>query len=134
MTDVYDIDAERARRLESAGGEHVPVRLAGKTYNLPREIPWELGERVDELMAKSGAEGIREILTIVLADQAQEFPFGRLSPQDLAGVLDHYMNELGTSLGESQGSPTSSAPTATPSKRTSKPRTKSPSRASTKAR
>lgn len=131
---MYDIDAERARRLESVGGEHVPIKIAGTVYNLPREIPWELAERVEELRAKPGADGIREILVITLGDQAPSFPFGRLSGQDLAGVLNHYLTELGTSLGELQGSPTSSAPTATPSKRTSKPRTKSSSRTSTKAR
>lgn len=131
---MYDVNAERASRLEAVGGEHVPIKLNGVVYNLPREIPWELADRVDELRAEPGAEGIRQILTIALGDQAAEFPFGHLSGQDLAGVLNHYMAELGTSLGELQGSPTSSAPTATPSKRTSKPRSKSGSRTSTKAR
>lgn len=131
---TYDIDAERARRLEAVGGEHWPVKLGGKIYNLPREIPWELGERLDELQAKPGADGIRDILTILLGKQATSFPFSRLSPQDLAALLNSYMTEIGASLGESQGSSTSSAPTATPSKRTSKPRTKSASRTSTKAR
>jgi len=131
---TYDINAERARRLEAVGGEHWPMKLDGKIYKLPREIPWELGERMDELKASSGAEGIREILAIVLGDQAESFPFGRLSPQDLAALLDAYLTEIGANLGESQGSSTSSAPTATPSKRTSKPRTASRSRTSTKAR
>jgi hypothetical protein len=131
---MYDVNAERARRLEAAGGEHVPIKLDGTVYKLPREIPLELAERVEELKASSGADGIREILAIVLGEQAEEFPFSRLSAPDLAGVLNHYLAELGTSLGELQGSPTSSAPTATPSKRTSKPRTKSGSRTSTKAR
>lgn len=131
---MYDINAERARRLEAVGGEHWPVKLDGKTYNLPREIPMELAEKLNELKATDGAEGIREILRIILGDQAETFPFSRLSPQDLAALLDTYMTDIGASLGELQGSPDSSAPTATPSKRTSKRSTASRSRTSTKAR
>lgn len=130
---TYDIDAERARRLEAVGGEYWPVKFGGVIYNLPREIPLELADRLDELQAADGSEGIRDILRILLGDAADTFPFGRLSPQDLAALLDSYMTGIGASLGELQGSPDSSAPTATPSKRTSKPRTKSASRTSTKA-
>lgn len=129
---TYDINAERARRLEAVGGEHWPIKLDGKTWNLPREIPWELAEQIESLKAADGVEGLRQILTTLLGEQADGFPLSRLSPQDLAGLLDAYMTDIGAGLGESQGSPTSSAPTATPSKRTSKRPTASRSRTSTK--
>lgn len=132
---MYDVDAERRRRLEAAGGEHWPMKLGGKVYKLPREFPMELADEIEELKAAAGADGIRQILTICLGEeQAAEFPFGRLSAPDLTALLEAYMNGIGADLGELQGSPTSSAPTATPSKRTSKPRTKSTSRTSTKGR
>lgn len=128
----YNINAVRTARLEAIGGEHWPVELDGVTYRMPREIPWELAERIDELDAMDGADGIRAILTILL--EGQDFPLQRLSAQDLAELLSTYMKEVGANLGESVPSSSSSESTARPSKRTSKRSTASTSRASGKAR
>lgn len=129
---TYNINAVRAARLEAVGGEHWPVELDGTTYRLPREIPWELAERIDELDAMTGTEGIRAILAILT--EGQDFPLNRLSPQDLAELLSTYMQEVGANLGESETSSDSSKSTARRSKPTSKRSTASTSRASGKAR
>src|SRR6185503_9904319 len=103
---TYDINAQRANRLEAVGGEHWPFTLDGTTYNLPREIPWEIAERLDELEAADGADGLREIFKILLGDQ--DFPLKRLSAPDMAELLNAYMEEAGVTLGESEPSPSSS--------------------------
>lgn len=129
---AYNVNAARAARLEAVGGEHWPIELDGVTYLLPREIPWELAERIDELDAMSGAEGIRAILAILT--EGQDFPLRKLSGQDLAALLSTYLQEVGANLGESETSSDSSQSTARPSKPTSKRTTKSSSRTSGKAR
>lgn len=129
---TYDINHARAARLEAVGGEFWPVVLDGATYRLPREIPWELAEKIDALDAMSGTDGIRAILGILT--DGQDFPLQRLSAPDLAELLSAYMQEVGANLGESEPSPNSSESTARPSKPTSKRTTKSTSRTSGAAR
>lgn len=129
---TYDINARRAQRLEATGGEHWPIVLDGQTYNLPREIPWELIEKIDEIQAADSAEGLRAIFAVLL--HGQDFPLKRLSVPDMADLMDSYMQEAGITLGESGPSPSSSASTARPSKPTSKRSTGSRSRTSTAAR
>lgn len=134
---TYDVDAERARRAEAAGGTHWPFKFGGIEYQLPREVPFDIAAGLETLM--TGDEpaliamhnALRELLG---KQQAKQFPFGTLSLPDFEGIFEAYFSDLGTSPGESQGSPTSSAPTATPSKRISKRATASRSRTSTKAR
>lgn len=129
---TYDINAARAQRLEAVGGEHWHVDFDGVTYRMPREVPWELAEKLGTLDAMTGADGIRAILSILL--DGQDFPLKRLSAQDLAELLTAYMAEVGATLGESEPSSSSSKSTARPSKRTSKRSTASSSRSSTAAR
>ena len=133
---TYDVDAERARRAEAAGGTHWPFTFGGAEYQLPREVPLEIASDLEALT--TGKEpalfAMHKALKGLLGEQAATFQFKALSLPDFEGIFEAYFTAMGTSPGESQGSPTSSAPTATPSKRTSKPRTKSGSRTSTKAR
>lgn len=128
---IYDIDAERAARLEATGGEHWPLRLQGVDYRLPREVPFELAEKLDSLGTLTNADGIRAAFEVLL--EGQDFPFGKLSAQDLEGMLNAWMGGIGISLGESETSSGSSESTARPSKPTSKRTTKSTSRTSTAA-
>jgi hypothetical protein len=129
---TYSINAARAQRLEAVGGEHWPFELDGTVYRLPREIPWELAEKLEQLKAMDGPEGISAILAILLGDQ--DLPTARLSPQDMGELLSTYMDEVGATLGESGTSPDSSGSTARPSKPTSKRSTASTSKRSTAAR
>lgn len=134
---TYDIDAERARRAEAAGGTHWFFKLGGAEYQLPREIPFGIAGSLEELTSgdKPALFAMQAALKDLLGkEQAKRFPFETLSLPDFEGVFEAYFTELGTSPGELQGSPASSATTATPSKRTSKRSTASRSRTSTKAR
>jgi len=133
---TYDVDAERARRAEAAGGTHWPFTYGGTEYQLPREVPLEIAKDLEALTAgeEPALFAMQKALKGLLGKQAKQFPFETLSLPDFEGIFEAYFTELGTSPGESQGSPTSSAPTATPSKRTSKRATASRSRTSTKAR
>jgi hypothetical protein len=133
---TYNIDAERARRAEAAGGTHWPFEFGGTEYRLPREIPFGVAGSLEELSTgdKPALFAMQAALQDLLGEQAEHFPFKQLSLPDFEGVFEAYFTELGTSPGESQGSPASSATTATPSKQTSKRSTASRSRTSTKAR
>lgn len=133
---TYDVDAERARRAEAAGGTHWPFKYGGAEYQLPREVPFDIAADLETLMAgdEPALIAMHKALKGLLGKQAAKFPFGTLSLPDFEGIFEAYFTEVGSSPGESQGSSTSSATTATPSKRTSKPRTKSGSRTSTRAR
>jgi len=133
---TYDVDAERARRAEAAGGTHWSFTNGGIEYLLPREVPLEIASDLEALT--TGEEpalfAMHKALKGLLGEQAEQFPFQALSLPDFQGIFEAYFTAMGTSPGESQGSPTSSARTATPSKRTSKRATASRSRTSTKAR
>jgi hypothetical protein len=133
---TYDVDQERARRAEAAGGTHWSFKFGGAEYQLPREVPLEIAKDLEALTAgdQPALFAMHKALKGLLGKQAAKFPFETMSLPDFQGIFDAYFTEIGTSPGESQGSPASSAPTATPSKRTSKPHTKSASRTSTKAR
>lgn len=132
---TYDVDAERARRAEAAGGTDWSFTYGGTEYQLPREVPLEVAKDLESLTSGEPALfAMHKALKGLLGKQAAKFPFETLSLPDFQGIFEAFFTEIGTSPGESQGSSTSSARTATPSKRTSKPRTKSASRASTKAR
>lgn len=131
---TYDVDAERARRTEAAGGPDWKFKFGGKSWTLPREIPFEMIETVEGLGDTLTPDLIKVLFRQLLGKQVATFPFASLSVQDLLALFGAYQNEVSVSLGESEASPSSSESTATPSKPTSKPRTKSGSRTSTKAR
>lgn len=133
---TYDVDAERARRAEAAGGTHWFFTLGGTEYQLPREVPLEVATSLESLTAgeEPALFAMNKALRGLLGkEQSEHFPFETLSLPDFQGIFETYFTEVGTSPGESQGSPASSATTATPSKRTSKRSTASRSRTSTKA-
>lgn len=133
---TYDVDTERARRAEAAGGTHWDFTLGGETYLLPREIPYEIAEKLEALDGNSPTLIVmRTAMQDLLGkEQAKRFPFGPLSLPDYEGIFEAYFTAMGAGLGESRGSSASSATTATPSKRTSKRSTASRSRTSTPAR
>jgi len=134
MTDVYDVDAERARRTEAAGGPDWPFKFGGKKWTLPRELPFEMIEKVEGLGNTFTPEVVSVVFRQLLGKQVSTFPFGSMSVQDMLSLFNRYQNEVSVSLGESETSPSSSGSTATPSKPTSKRPTASRSRTSTKAR
>lgn len=131
---MYDVDAERARRTEAAGGPDWPFKFDGKQWTLPRELPFEMIESAEALGDTLTPDVIKVLFRQLLGEQAKTFPFAKMSIQDMVAMFGHYQNEVSVSLGESEDSPSSSESTATPSKRTSKQPTASRSRTSTKAR
>lgn len=134
MTDVYDVDAERARRTEVAGGPDWPFKFGGKKWTLPRELPFDMIEEAEGLGNTFTPEVISVVFRQLLGEQASSFPFKSMTIQDMLALFNRYQNEVSVSLGESETSPGSSGSTATRSKPTSKRPTASRSRTSTKGR
>jgi hypothetical protein len=130
---TYDVDAERARRTEAAGGPAGPFKFGGRQWTLPRELPFGMIELAEGLGDTLTPGVIQVLFRQLLGDQVETFPFGSLSIQDLVVLFGQYQNEVSVSLGEFEASPDSSESTATPSKPTSKRPTKSRSQTSTPA-
>ena len=129
---TYSIDAARAQRAE-ANGEPFDFEYRGEKYTLPREFSLDMTEAVGDLPARDSIPGLRVLLTALLAEQAERFPVGSMTGEDLLGLFDAYFEHTGIRLGESETSPSSSQSTARPSKQTSKRSTASTSRTTTAA-
>lgn len=130
---TYSIDAARAQRFE-ATGEDFKFEYGGKPFTLPRELPVDAIEALAAIEATDSILALRQALAALLGKQAARLDIGRLSAEDIEGLLEAWSTEVGISLGESAPSSSSSPSTARRSKPTSRRPTASTSRASGKAR
>lgn len=101
-----DLDAKRLARQHAVPTQ---LRLGGKDFTLPAELPLEVGElaNANDLM------GVMKLL--IPADQWDDFLAARPTMNDVLDIVGHYTDELG----ESAASIASSAATGQLSRQTS---------------
>lgn len=95
MTKNLDLDAARAER--AARGEAAPsVTVDGKTYELPREMPWAVVEAV----AAGDAEGVANAVRLLLGEQWEDFKAHNISAADMVALITHVGESYGETLGK----------------------------------
>lgn len=108
---AIDMDAARRERQ----GKAPVVKLGGKKYTLPKELPYQAVEHMASLAKAQAsddgpgvAQAIDGLLGMLLGDRAAEFIAHGLSTQDLEVLFEGVVREYGFgSPGESSASASS---------------------------
>lgn len=93
---VIDLDASRAARAEAAGAP-VVVKLEGREFTLPAELPFLFADRL--------AEGeLRPAFDVLLGDQADDFWKLGITLPDIETLADQVTTLYGMAEGDSPAS------------------------------
>lgn len=84
MGRVIDLDAARLARAE-AQGEAPVIRFAGKDWQLPVELPWEIAEAAASGDATAALKGIATLL----GDRWDEFKSHQPTLADIVVIVQH---------------------------------------------
>lgn len=108
-----NLDTERAAReeaLNEAEKKAPTLTSKGKTFPLPREMPYDVAEAMAELaMSEEGDEltqflSIQKIFVALLGDKHAEFKATRPSVADMGVLVDRVYEIYGVEVGESPAS------------------------------
>lgn len=84
MGRVIDLDAARLARAE-AQGEAPVIKFAGKEWQLPLELPWEIAEAAASGDATAALRGIATLL----GDRWEEFKSHQPTLADIVVITQH---------------------------------------------
>jgi hypothetical protein len=129
---MIDLDAAKAARREAAGEHPEPIRFGGDTFELPVELPFEVGHRLLSLLENIAAgssavfEDVMGVLEPLLGEGYPAFMAHGPSMPDIMELLTGLPREYGfTDMGESPASERSSQNGSRPQKPRSKEATAS---------
>ena len=114
---VIDLDAARIARAETRG-EPIVVRLGGKDFELPPELPADVVTSFGMVM-RGDVAALGEALAALFGDELPSIKAARLSWEDEKLLLESTLELYGFDLPESSASGASSSSTSKPSRPTS---------------
>lgn len=106
MSRIIDLDAARAQRAAAraeAGEESPVVRLEGRTFELPVELPADAIERLGPFL-EQGPEALRVGLEVFLGEHYEPIMALGLSMDDAKELLEGVADAYGFDMGESPAS------------------------------
>lgn len=92
---MIDLDKKRAARRE-AKGAGPEVKLGGKTYELPSELPFAVIEALDELQGENpAASAMIDLTKAILGTHYADILAAGLTTDDITELIGDLMKEYG---------------------------------------